>query len=497
MARYILCIDQGTTGTTVTLMNNNGRPKVKVNQEFRQIFPKPGWVEHNPNDIWKSVTSTIKKALAQAKVKGADIATIGITNQRETVMAWDRETGKAIGNAIVWQCRRTTDICNQLKKRGFEKQFQKSTGLVLDPYFSGTKMKWILENNTKAKSLARRGRLCFGTVDCFLIWKLSGGKSFATDVTNASRTLTMNLQKLQYDPELLRVLKLKKEMLPEILPSAGEFATTQDVAGLPNGVPITGVLGDQQSALFGQLCFKKGQAKITFGTGSFLLMNTGERKVASKKGLLTTVAWQLPGAKPVYALEGGAFICGAAVQWLRDNMGFFKSSSEIEGLAKKVPDCQGLQFIPAFAGLGAPYWNPDVRGTVVGITRGTRREHFARATLEAMALQNVDIVETMSKESKTSISDVRVDGGAAANNLLMQMQADFLGAKVIRPKIVETTSMGAGFVAGIGAGIWHSQSQLRGLDRVDRRFQAKYTATQKKQRVSEWRAAISALQQLY
>ena len=498
MAQYIISIDQGTTGTTISLINTKGRQKVKVNKEFRQIFPKPGWVEHNPDDIWKSVLAALKEALAKAKVQGRQISAIGITNQRETVMAWDRKTGRPIGNAIVWQCRRTTDMCMRLKKRGLEKEFKKKTGLVLDPYFSGTKMHWILQNNPKAKSLAQKGQLCFGTVDAFLIWKLTSGESFATDVSNASRTLCMDLTKVQYDSSLLRVFKLKSEMLPEILPSCGEFGFTKKVPGLPDNIPISGVIGDQQSALFGQLCFQPGDSKITYGTGSFLLMNTGFKKVLSRKGLLTTVAWQLPGQKSVtYALEGGAFICGAAVQWLRDNMKFFESSSQVEALAKKVKDSGGMQFIPAFAGLGAPYWDPEVRGTVVGVTRGTTREHFARATLEAMALQNVDIVNTMKAEAKTKMKAVRVDGGASSNNLLMQMQSDYLGVQVERPKVVETTALGAAFMAGLGAGIWTNLSQLKGLDQIDRVFTPQFSRRERDSRVGQWQKAIAGLQAIY
>ncbi len=496
--QYILSIDQGTTGTTVSVINTKGQFKAQVNQEYRQIFPKPGWVEHNPNDIWRSVTRTLKEALAKANIKSTQVATIGITNQRETVVAWNRETGEPIGNAIVWQCRRTSEYCATLKKRGAEKRVKKVTGLVLDPYFSGTKMNWFLQNNAEAKQLARKGQLCFGTIDSFLIWKLTGGEVFATDVTNASRTQTMDLETLKYSSEMLNLLGLKEEMLPQIQPSGGVFGVTKKVAGLPSGVPISGVLGDQQSALFGQFCFEKGEAKITYGTGSFLLMNTENKKIMSPNGLLTTVAWHREGeAKPTYALEGGAFICGAAVQYLRDNMGFVSTSAEVEKLAKKAGSAQGVQFVPAFAGLGAPFWDPNVRGTLFGMTRGVGKEHLAYATLEAMALQNVDIVNTMIKDSKVSLKTVRVDGGASANNLLMQMQADFQGVEVVRPKVVETTSLGAALMAGLSIGLWSDLKELKKLDKVDKTFKCQTRLSERKQRLDHWHKAIAAMQTYY
>ena len=496
--QYILSIDQGTTGTTVSLINTKGQLKVKVNKEFRQIFPKPGWVEHNPQDIWRSTISTIKAALIKGKVKASDILTIGITNQRETVMAWNRETGESLGNAIVWQCRRTTELCNTLKKRGVEKRVKEVTGLVLDPYFSGTKMQWILKNNPEAKKIARKGKLCFGTVDSFLIWKLTGGKVFATDVSNASRTLLTSLDTADYSDEMLHLLQIKRDMLPQIKSSGGLFGKTTKIPGLGSGIPITAAIGDQQSALFGQFCFDLGESKMTYGTGSFLLMNTGNRKILSKNGLLTTVAWQLPNQRGVnYALEGGAFICGAAVQWLRDNLGLVKTSKEIERLAQKVKSCDGVQFIPAFAGLGAPFWDPNVRGTLFGLTRGTEKSHIARATLEAMALQNVDIVNTMSVDARARLKSVRVDGGAAANSLLMQMQADYLGVNVVRPKVIETTAMGAAFMAGLGAGVWSSLKDLKKLDQVDKEFKPSFTKRERDLRLSQWHKAIDGARQVY
>lgn len=493
--QYLLSIDQGTTGTTVSLINTNGQLKGKSNREFRQIFPEPGWVEHNPNDIWRSTTTTMKDVLSKSRVKGDQVLAIGITNQRETVMAWNAESGEALGNAIVWQCRRTTEFCQRLKKKGLEPLVKRTTGLVLDPYFSASKMHWILQNNPEAKRLARRGLLRFGTVDTFLIWKLTNGKVFATDVSNASRTMLMDLSTLDYSNEMLRIFGLKREMLPEIKASGDDFGVTTKIQGLGSGVPIRGVLGDQQSALFGQLCFGLGEAKITYGTGSFLLMNTKNRKIMSKNGLLTTIAWQLPGQKkPDYALEGGAFICGAAVQWLRDNLNLIEESSQIEKLAKKVKDCAGVQFVPAFAGLGAPFWDPEVRGALLGLTRGTQIEHIARATLEAMALQNVDVVSTMAKDAKVTLRKVRVDGGAAANSLLMEMQANFLGVKVVRPKNVETTSLGAALMAGFSQGVWASLNDLKKLDKVDREFSGAWRLIERKNRLAEWHKAIASLQ---
>ena len=495
---YILSIDQGTTGTTVSLINTKGQLKVKVNKEFRQIFPKPGWVEHDPKDIWRSTSQCIKVALTKARVSGKQIVSIGITNQRETVMAWDKETGETIGNAIVWQCRRTTEICEKLKRKGVEKTLTKITGLVLDPYFSGTKIHWMLTKNSEVKKRASRGKLCFGTVDSFLIWKLSGGKSHKTDVTNASRTQLMDLSSLSYSKDMMKLFGIHVDMLPEINASGGSFGETVRVAGLPSGIPITGVLGDQQSALFGQFCFNAGEAKITFGTGSFLLMNTDKKKIQSSSGLLSTVAWQLPNSKQaVYALEGEAFICGAAVQWLRDYMKFIKKSEDVEKLAAKVKDSGGVEFVPSFSGLGAPFWDPRVKGTIFGLTRGSGPEHIARATLEAMALQNVDVVSAMVKDSKVNLKSVKVDGGAANNKTLMQMQSDFLGVDVVRPKVLETTSYGAALMAGLGAGVWSSQNDLKKLQKIDLKFKPKLTKKDRLMRHKKWHSAIDAMQTYY
>lgn len=492
--KYLLSIDQGTTGTTVSVFNTKGQLKVNHNQDYKQIFPQPGWVEHDPKDIWNSTLNCLKKVMAAGSIKPGEIIAIGITNQRETVVAWDKETGQPVGNAIVWQCRRTTDACERMKQKGYEKKIKSVTGLVLDPYFSATKMQWFLQNNFEAKSLARKGQLCFGTIDSFLLWKLSGGRIFATDVSNASRTLLMDLATLDYSADMLKLFDIRREMLPQIRPSATHYGQTAKVGPLPAGIPITGVIGDQQSALFGQKCFSLGEAKITFGTGSFVLMNTKNRRIISEHGLLTTVAWQIhEGQNADYALEGGAFICGAAVQWIRDNLGFIKNSKEIEKLAGQVTDCGGVQFVPAFAGLGAPFWDPKVRGSFLGLTRGTTRQHMARATLEAMALQNYDVVNTMVRDSRIGLRKVRVDGGAASNNLLMQMQANVLGVEVHRPKMIESTSLGAALMAGIGMGVWPDLEDIKKIDQLDREFRSEWTVRDRDLRVKEWHRALQAL----
>ena len=478
----------------MSLINTKGRVVVKHNQEFRQIFPKPGWVEHNPDDIWKSVVGAIKAVFAKTTAKPKDVIAIGITNQRETLVSWNRKTGTPVGNAIVWQCRRTADVCQKLKKNGAETSLRKITGLVLDPYFSGSKMQWVLKHNSIAKKLAGQGQLCFGTIDSYLIWKLTGHQVHGTDVSNASRTQLMDLKTLGYSSDMLKLFGVRQNSLPEIMPSAGTFGWTAKVAGLPAGIPITGVVGDQQSALFGQFCFEPGDSKITFGTGSFLLMNTGSKPKVSRSGLLTTVAWKTRDQKKAtYALEGGAFICGAAVQWLRDQLGFIPTSKDIEKLAKKVKDRGGVEFVPAFAGLGAPYWDPNVRGALLGLTRGTSTAHIARATLEAIALQNVDIVTAMIKDARTVDGQVKADGGASANKLLMQMQADLLGQTVAVPKMSETTSYGAALMAGLGAGVWSSLDELRKLEKSMGHYSPQLSPQQRSQRVTEWQKAIKAL----
>lgn len=486
---YILAIDQGTTGTTVGLVNSRGQLQTKVNKEFPQIFPKPGWVEHNPEDIWRSTLYGIKKIFSQSKIKPQQIQAIGITNQRETVALWDRKTGKPVYNAIVWQCRRTTEICQKLKAKGYESIVKKKTGLVLDPYFSATKIHWILKNTSSAKNIKN---LAAGTVDSYLLWKLTNGKAHKTDYSNASRTSLLNIKTGLWDPELGQIFRVPLSILPEVTDCNAPFGVTHKVPGLPDGIPIHGMIGDQQSALFGQTCFREGEAKCTFGTGSFILMNTGDKKLTSKSGVLTTVAWKLTGQRKIqYALEGGAFICGATVQWLRDGLEFFKSSSEVEKWAQKVSDTGGVELVPAFAGLGAPYWDPEARGMISGITRGTTKAHISRAALEAMALQNVDILQAMEKDLGKKLKNLKVDGGATANNLLMQLQSDYLGQTIYRPQWVETTAMGAAYMAGLGVGMWSSTAELKKVSQVDKKFQPKITAAQRKKRLQSWHQAVN------
>lgn len=494
-ARHILAIDQGTTGTTVSLITTSGQVVARADQDFRQHFPKPGWVEHRPEEIWKSVTDTIQQCLKRARVNPESIAAIGITNQRETVVLWDKKNGKPISNAIVWQDRRTTELCEKLKREGLEPAVKEKTGLVLDPYFSATKIKWLLDQSQSTRSRAEKGEVLAGTIDTYLLWKLTGGVSHKTDVSNASRTLLMNLETCQWDPELLAMFDVPAACLPSIESSSGLFGTTLGLRILPDGIPVTGIAGDQQAALFGQACFEVGESKCTFGTGSFLLMNTGDKRLKSQAGLLTTAAWRLKGqSRAVYALEGGAFICGAAVQFLRDQLGFIKEAKEVEKLASKVSDTAGVEFVPALTGLGAPHWDPRARGMIYGLTRGTTRAHIARATLEAMALQNAEILVAMSSDLKASggqgLKSVRVDGGASANSLLMQLQADYLGVEVVRPKMIETTSAGAAFLAGHGADIFESLDQIKSVWKIDKVFRPKMTSEAREQRMASWEDAV-------
>ena len=494
MKRYILTIDQGTTGSTVSLWDQQGEMVLAKDMDHKQIYPQPGWVEHDAEEIWKNVLKLIQSAVTESGVKSHEIAGIGITNQRETVVVWDRKTLKPVYNAIVWQCRRTTEMCAQLKKKKMEKKVRAKTGLFIDPYFSALKIQWILKNVPNLKKRAAAGELAVGTMDCFLIAKLTQGEVHRTDVSNASRTQLMNLKTGQWDEELLKIFEVPRAILPDIFPSSGSIGHVQDIPGLPDGLPIAGVVGDQQSALFGQGCFTPGDAKCTFGTGSFLLMNTGLKAIASKAGLLTTVAWKLNGDKKLtYALEGGAFICGAAVQWLRDEMKMIQKSSEVETLARQVTDSGGVQFVPAFVGLGAPYWMPEARGMIMGMTRGSNRAHLARAVLEAMALQNVDILEAMQKDSRRKISFLRVDGGATENSLLMQMQSDYVGIPVHRPHSLESTSRGAAFMAGLGVGLWNSLDELRKLCHIDKEFKPSLSKKDKDLRLKQWHRAIDAV----
>jgi len=489
MTKYILSIDQGTTGTTVLLIDNNIRIRAKKNNEFKQYYPQPGWVEHDPEEIWKVTVKTIGEVLRKAKVKGHDIVAIGITNQRETTVMWHKETSKSIHPAIVWQDRRTALVCEQLRKKGHLKKVQKKTGLVLDPYFSATKVQWILKHVPIAKKLARKNKLAFGTIDSYLTWMLTDGEVHVTDVSNASRTLLMNLKTLKWDPELLKLFSVPKNILPEIRSCSEIYGVTKNVKGLPDLIPIAGMAGDQQAALFGQACFNPGEAKCTYGTGSFLLMNVGNKPVFSKSGLLTTVAWKLNG-NITYALEGSAFIAGAMVQWLRDELKIIKKAPDIEKLAKSVPDNGGVQIVPALAGLGAPYWDPRARGVICGLTRGSNRGHIARAALEGIAFSQYDILNAMQKDSRQRLKTLKVDGGACANNFLMQFQADILNCKIIRPKVIETTALGAAFLAGLAVGFWQDQREISRSFKVDHNFLPKWSHAKRKETAGQWKKAV-------
>jgi glycerol kinase len=487
--RHVIAIDQGTTGSTVLVLDEKLQVRGRGYKEFRQIYPKPGWVEHDPEDIWSSVTTAL--AAAMQGIDAASVAAIGITNQRETAVIWDRKTGKAAHNAIVWQDRRTADRCAELKAAGKEARVKQLTGLTIDPYFSGTKVSWMLHNVPGMATAARDGSLAFGTIDSYLLWRLTGGAVHASDVTNASRTLLFDIKQLAWSDELLELLGVPRALLPEVVPSSGPCGTTKGVPGIRDGVPIAGLAGDQQSALFGQTCFAPGDAKCTYGTGAFILMNTGEWPVDSKSGLLTTVAWKLHTGELRYALEGSAFIAGAAVQWLRDGLGLIKSASEIEELARSVPDSGGVIVVPAFAGLGAPHWRPDARAAITGITRGTTKAHLARATLEGIALQNVDILRAMERDSGRPLTMLKVDGGAAANNLLMQFQADVLDADVVRPKVSETTALGAAYAAGLATGFWDNQEDLRENWAEDKRWEPTMDSAKRDEYYKFWKKAVT------
>jgi len=491
MAKFVLAIDQGTTGSTVALMDARGQLRASVNYEFPQIYPQPGWVEHRPADIWDSVGRAIRAIFRKKICTPRDIVAIGITNQRETSLLWDRNTGEPLNNAIVWQCRRTTDFCDALRAAGHERTIERRSGLVLDPYFSASKFRWLLRNTSGISRLLKDGRVAAGTIDSFLIWQLTGGDTHVTDVSNASRTSLMNVKTVGWDAQLLDLFEVPREILPQIVPSSAILGHTRGVKGLPDGIPIAGVAGDQQAALFGQACFAVGDVKCTFGTGSFIVMNTGPELLRSNAGLLTTVAWQLgEKGKPVYALEGGAFVCGAAVQWLRDGLKMIKTAPEVENLARQVEDHGGVEFVPALTGLGAPHWAPEARGTLTGLTRGAERGHIARATLDAMALQNADILRSMESDLGKRMKPLRVDGGAAANNLLMQIQADVLGRKLIRPKVIETTVAGACYLAGLGVGLWQSPAEVRKIWQSEREFSVQMSAAARRKRQSSWSTAL-------
>ena len=485
---YILALDQGTTSSRAILFDHDGQIVAVAQKEFGQIFPQPGWVEHDPGEIWATQIAVATEALGRAGLRPADVAAIGITNQRETAIVWDRETGRPVYNAIVWQDRRTAGFCDRLKRDGHEPLIRERTGLVIDAYFSGSKVAWILDNVEGTRARAEAGRLAFGTVDSWLVWQLTNGATHITDVTNASRTMLFDINTLQWDQDLLRLLNVPASMLPEVRASSDVYGRVSTSLGMGD-VPVAGIAGDQQAALFGQMCVSPGLTKNTYGTGCFLLQNTGNRPVASKHQLVSTVAWQV-GGQTMYALEGSIFIGGAVVQWLRDGLGIIRQSADVEALALSVPDSGGIYLVPAFAGLGAPHWDPYARGTIVGITRGTTAAHIARAAVESIAFQVADLLEAVKGDSGIAVTELRADGGAAANDALLQFQADLLGVPVVRPTVTETTALGAAYLAGLAVGFWDSTDSLASNWKVDRRFEPSMPASQAQARRAEWQAAL-------
>ncbi len=489
MKKFILALDQGTTSSRAIVFDHNGLPVASTQKEFTQYFPKPGWVEHDPAEIWSSQAEVAKKAIAKAGLKSSDIASIGITNQRETTVVWNRKTGNPIHKAIVWQDRRTADFCDKLKKEGYALKIQKKTGLIIDAYFSATKVKWILDNVKGARDLAKKGQLAFGTIDSWLIWNLTGGKLHVTDVSNASRTMLFNIHTLKWDNDLLKIFDIPASVLPEVRSSSEIYGKTAGT--FPTSVPVAGIAGDQQAALFGQMCIDPGMVKNTYGTGCFMMMNIGTKPIESKSRLLTTVGWKI-GNKTTYALEGSIFIAGAVVQWLRDSLGIIKKSSDVEKLAASVKGSEGVYFVPAFAGLGAPYWNQHARGTITGITRGSTAAHIARAALDSICYQTLEVLLAMKKDSRIDIKELRVDGGATVNNNLMQFQADLLQAKVVRPKITETTALGAAYLAGLAVNYWADLKEIRKQWQVDRTFTPGIEAKETLTLIKGWKRAIKA-----
>lgn len=467
--KFILALDQGTTSSRAIVFDHNGHIKSVAQKEFTQYFPQPGWVEHNPNEIWSSQASVIAEAISAIDINGLDIAGIGITNQRETTIVWDIDTEEPIYNAIVWQDRRTSEYCDELKAQGLTEKIHEKTGLIIDAYFSGTKIKWILDNVPGARKRAEMGKLRFGNVDSWLVWRLTRGEIHVTDVTNASRTMLFNIKDLKWDEELLKLLDISMSMMPEVKSSSEIYGHTKTTI-FAHEVPISGIAGDQQAALFGQMCIEPGSIKNTYGTGCFVMLNTGSKPVLSKNNLLTTIAWKI-GDKITYALEGSIYVGGSVVQWLRDGLGFITSSSEIEDLASTVPDSGGVYFVPALTGLAAPYWDQYARGTIIGITRGTTRAHIARAALDGIAFQTYDIAQAMAKDMDAPLMELKVDGGASRNNLLMQHQADLLGITVVRPKITETTALGAAYLAGLAVGFWNNIDEIKNQWQVERTFE--------------------------
>ncbi|GLI18668.1 glycerol kinase 2 [Tepidanaerobacter syntrophicus] len=488
MSKYIMALDQGTTSSRAIIFDENGLIKGVTNREFTQIYPKPGWVEHDAMEIWGSQIGVAKEVLLKCGLAVHDIAAIGITNQRETTVVWDKNTGKPVYNAIVWQCRRTASICDELKERGLTEKIREKTGLVVDAYFSGTKIKWILDNVEGAREKAEKGDLLFGNIDTWLIWNLTGGKVHVTDYSNASRTMLFNIHTLDWDEDILKELNIPKNMLPKVMPSSCVYGyTTTEIFG--GEVPIAGVAGDQQAALFGQACYSAGMAKNTYGTGCFMLMNTGEKAVESKHGLLTTIAWGVDG-KVEYALEGSIFIAGAVIQWLRDELRVLDNAAQSEELAMKVEDNNGVYLVPAFVGLGAPYWDMYARGAILGLTRGAKREHIVRAALESICYQTRDVLEAMQQDSGITLKNLKVDGGAVANNFLMQFQADILGVPVDRPKVIETTALGAAYLAGLAVGYWKDKNDISSKWQIDKTFRPQMETETKERLYAGWKKAV-------
>lgn len=488
MGKFIVAFDQGTTSSRAIIFNKEGNIVSLSQKEFGQIFPQPGWVEHDPNEIWSTQLGVATEAVMKAGITVGEIAAIGITNQRETTIVWDKTTGQPVYNAIVWQDKRTATFCDELRKQGYKEKIQQKTGLIIDSYFSATKVKWILDHVSGARKKAQEGKLLFGTVDSWLIWKLTGGKVHATDETNASRTMLFDIHQLKWDDELLELMTIPKSMLPEVKSCSEIYGYTQNILTAVK-IPISGIAGDQQAALFGQLCTEAGMVKNTYGTGCFMLMNTGEKPVISKNNLLSTIAWSLNG-KTSYALEGSVFIAGAVVQWLRDGLKFIRESSETGQLAKKASDNEGVYMVPAFSGLGAPYWNQHARGLIVGITRGTTDAHFARAALESIAFQTMDVLTAMEKDAAINISELRVDGGATVNEFLMQFQSDILMKKVVRPKITETTALGAAYFAGLAVGFWNDIADIQNQWQAEKVFSPAIDMDKKNRLIEGWNRAI-------
>lgn len=492
MTKYILSLDQGTTSSRAIIFDRDGHLLALAQKEFQQLFPQPGWVEHDANEIWSSQIGVANEALARIGIRASDIAAIGITNQRETTILWDRTTGQPVHNAIVWQDRRTAADCDQLKAAGYEALFQDKTGLVIDAYFSGTKLKWLLDHVPEARAKAERGELAFGTVDSWLIWKLTQGELHLTDATNASRTLLFNIHTQTWDDQLLTILDIPRSVLPEVRSSSELYGYTAEGL-LGSRIPIAGIAGDQQAATFGQASLQPGMAKNTYGTGCFMLLNTGTQPIRSQHKLLTTIAWQLKD-RTDYALEGSVFVAGAVVQWLRDGLGIIKQSAEVEALAGSVPDNGGVYFVPAFVGLGAPYWDSYARGTIVGLTRGSTSAHIARAALESIAYQSADVLDAMRRDSNLPLTELRVDGGASCNDLLMQFQADILGVPVVRPQITETTALGAAYLAGLAVGYWTSEAEIAQQWQVGKRFEPTMAEEQRQALRVAWQQAIAQTQ---